>query len=379
MMEPKSIKNDDTLVITLAITMHGCVITMDIDPDSEYNVRYTSITKDNLEGHITNRMQDVENIYSLNNYYRKDTPSGENNEKVLNQMPYFDSLPYDKALTVKEHHEPITFDNTVITGICDGINKSFNSFFSTVVPLPVKLGIWVISVHKRRKPQPINDYEYIYPKDKDILTNLLNLNGLEELNKSFNNIPNLKEIIKKEPNQIKLNNDNTRIEDIRLSYLLKLLKQVIGPKCDFNIYDYTCSNPCKISNIIDKKTTMSVIEQPEVGDPESGKPPFFGGKNKTRKKHGNGPTCSKCVQSTIDNTTLPKAKLSSEMPTATKAYPVKPDMELWATLHPIAKVNEPIQTATRAGGGKKSRKMKKPRRKTRSKKSKTKKNKKSKK
>ena len=254
--------DDDDLVITLAITAHGCVTTMDIDPDNEHNVRYTSITNDNLHTTTSSPKDDVINIYSLNRYFRKDTP-----DKLLSNLPYFDSLPYDKAFS----------------GVSDMGLSAFNMLFSTIARLPTNLGIWVISVHKRREPHPTNNYEYVFPKDIGQLTNLLNLNGLEQLNQTFNKIPNLKGTIKKDDKYIKLNGDNTRIENIRLSYLLKLLKQIMGPKCDFNIYDFSCSSPCNGSSILDTKTTTSLIHLPEAGDPESGRTRFFGGKRKNRK------------------------------------------------------------------------------------------------
>lgn len=263
--------DDDALVITLAITAHGCVTTMDIDPNNEHNVRYTSITNDNLDTTTLSPKDDVMNIYSLNRYFRKDTP-----DKLLSNLPYFDSLPYDKAFS----------------GVSDKSSRVFNMLFSTIARLPTNLGIWVISVHKRREPQPTNNYEYVFPKDIDQLTNLLNLNGLEQLNQTFNKIPNLKEnIIRDEEKRkhsnlsyiVKLNHDNTRIENIRLSYLLNLLQQIMGQKCNFNIYDFSCSSPCNGSSIIDTKTSTSLIHLPEAGDPESGKTRFFGGKRRIRK------------------------------------------------------------------------------------------------
>ena len=106
----------------------------------------------------------------------------------------------------------------------------------------------------------------------------------------------------------------------------------------------------------DYKTSTSLIT-----DPEAGKVPFFGGKkSNTRTKYGNGPRCSKCIQNTIDKATLPKAMEPSEIPEATLVYKVKPDMAYWANQHPKAEVNETtIQTATRIGGNKMSKKNKK--------------------
>ena len=236
--------NNDALVITLAITMHGCVTTMDIDPDNNYNVRYTSLTNDDLNSGAISPEGTSKGVHALMRYFRKDTPSGHEGE-ILNNLSYFDSLPYDKAFSSKGRPDPIGFTNKVVTGVKDGAQAGFEAGCS-IFELLVWAGIWVISVHERRKPQPINDYKYLYPKEIDHYSNLLNLNGLERLNQSFNKIPNLKRsLIMDEQNNklsnlshiIKLNNDNTRIEKIQLSYLLNLLRQIMGPKCEFNIYD----------------------------------------------------------------------------------------------------------------------------------------------
>ena len=78
-------------------------------------------------------------------------------------------------------------------------------------------------------------------------------------------------------------------------------------------------------------------------------------KHNTREKHGNGPTCSKL----IDKATLPTAMEASNLPKAENPSLVVPDIESWAEQHPRAKVNEPIQTATRFGGKKISKKTRK--------------------
>ena len=266
--------DDDTLVITIVITMHGCVTTMeDIDP-TNYNIRYTSATEDKLKTHSSSPLKDLLTMHHLHNSFRKDTP-GDSNNGIRNGLPYFDSLPYDKVLSVKDAEATNLFDRTC---------GNFRDFFSTFIQLPNYFGIWVISVHKRLKPQPIKDYKYVYPEDKLRFINLLNLRGIEDLNEKFNNIHDLKSTLIREGldvenKHIYMNYDNTRIESIRLSYLLELLKQIIGPKCDFNIYDFSCSGPCSSYKITDTKTTTSTI-----GDLEAGKVPFFGGgKRKNRK------------------------------------------------------------------------------------------------
>ena len=273
--------DDDTLVITIAITMHGCVTTMDIDP-TNYNIRYTSATEDNLETHLSSPIKELLTMHHFNNSFRKDTPGSDNDElrrgdEIRRRLPYFDSLPYDKTFTVKDPEPTTLFDRAC---------GNFKGFMSTF--MPNYSGIWVVSVHKRRKPQPINDYKYVYPEDKERFINLLNLRGFEDLNEKFNKIPDLKNTLIREgtqeyldPNNINiiLNDDNTRIESIRLSYLLELLKQIIGPKCGLNIYDFSCSVPCDDSSITDTKTTTSLIDGREAG-----KRPFFGGRKRKNRK-----------------------------------------------------------------------------------------------
>ncbi len=279
--------DDDTLVITIAIILHGCVTTMDIDP-TNYNIRYISGIGDNLEIQSSSRAKNWVTLYALNNSFRKDTPGGDNNElrrgdEIRRRLPYFDSLPYDKTFTVIDHRSQCTWKERA----CYNFERAAVALLHVPDWMSV---IWVISVHKRRKPHPINDYKYVYPENKDRFINLLNLKDFEDLNENFNKISDLKNTIIREgtliheglepkPINIILNDDNTRIESIRLSYLLELLKQIIGPKCGFNIYDFSCSVPCDDSSITDTKTTTSIID-----DLEAGKPPYFGGgKRKNRK------------------------------------------------------------------------------------------------
>ncbi len=281
--------DDDTLVITIVIILHGCVTTMDVDP-TNYNIRYISGIGDNLEIQSSSRAKNWVTLYALNNSFRKDTPGGDNNElrrgdggdEIRRRLPYFDSLPYDKTFTVKDPEPTTLFDRACYN--VKGVMSTFDPFPNWMS------GIWVISIHKRRNPQPINNYKYVYPENKDRFINLLNLKDFEDLNENFNKISDLKNTILREgtliheglepkPINIILNDDNTRIESIRLSYLLELLKQIIGPKCDFNIYDFSCSIPCNSSNITDTKTTTSLID-----DLEAGKTPFFGGRKRKIKK-----------------------------------------------------------------------------------------------
>ena len=304
--------DDDTLVITIVIILHGCVTTMEVGP-TNYNIRYISDTGDKLDYSKSSRADHYFDLPAFNDSLRKDTPGNDNDElqkddelqeddisygiglsinqdakiqkdnELPRRRPYFDSLPYDKTFTVIDHRSQGTWKE----------RACYNFERAAVALLHVPdwmTGIWVISVHKRRKPHPINDYKYVYPENKDRFINLLNLKDVEDLNENFNKIPDLKNTIIREDTRIHegldgkymniiLNDDNTHIESIRLSYLLELLKQIIGPKCGFNIYDFSCSNACDDSSITDTKTTTSLIDGREAG-----KRPFFGGRKRKSRK-----------------------------------------------------------------------------------------------
>jgi hypothetical protein len=259
--------DDDTLVVTIVITTHGCVTTMDVEPNN-YNIRYRSAIGDKLEPHAQSKLEEIILLSLYNNSFRKDKPGGDDTERPI-RLSYFDSLPYDKVLSVNSPHPSLT------ERMCNFGNR----FSPSITGIPgIPLGIWLVSVHKKLEPQIKRDYKYVYPEDKTQYINLLNLVGLENFNQFFNKIPDLKSTLIRENNKhFKLNDDNTRIESIRLSYLLDLFKEIIGTKCEFNIYDYSCSNMCDGST--GTKTTTSMIT-----NIEEGKMPFFtGGKRKNRK------------------------------------------------------------------------------------------------
>jgi len=259
--------DDDTLVVTIVITTHGCVTTMDVEPNN-YNIRYRSATEDKLESQPQSKIEEIILLNMFNNSFRKDKPGGDDTERPI-RLSYFDSLPYDKLLSVNSSH------SRLINRMC----KVGNRFASSITGIPnIPLGIYLASVHKKLEPQSKSDYKYVFPEDKTQYINLLNLVGLEKLNQFFNKIPDLKSTLIREHNKhLKLNDDNTRIETIRLSYLLELFRQIIGPNCGLNIYDYSCSNMCDSST--DKEITTSMVT-----NIEEGKMPFFtGGKRKNRK------------------------------------------------------------------------------------------------
>ena len=377
----------------------------------------------------------------LKNIYQKNISGAFKMKTIMDDYADYSRPEYEytRPSNIKEFqgkignvYDPVTFDKVYTDEETSLVASCYSAISNCLYGCK---GIKLVSIHRRSDTSEEN--ELIYPlkhhlnkeinllktsdisdlstymhKDghvyQDLGLSILSSNGEEMIPESGDGFQEKYSQFVKNGNKYDPYVKGNSVEFIRLSQLMYMMTNLFDIDTELNVFDYACSN------LYSKITEEEIKKHDEKHDelvPRQSPPTFLpiksiqqdtpglrtrsprpitpisgmlrGGNttrnSRRRNKNGNGPTCSKCVQSTIDNTTLPKAKLSSEMPTATKAYPVKPDMELWADLHPRAKVNEPIQTATRAGGGKKSRKMKKPRRKTRSKKSKTKKNKKSKK
>ena len=252
-----------TYIVTIAITSHGCIITT--NPSQNYNIRFHSATHKDI---IINEMTTERSStlpFIFNNVFRKDKPS------INNKHPsHFNNLPYDKALAE---------NNSTLESIIDGTLTACGLFQTT--------GIWLVSVHRKPIGSIDNVYEYIYP-NKDLAINLFNINALKHFNDHFNSssfellYDNLKQNNSKRNLtnnnywKVELNDDkkNPRIKIIRLTYLLDLIKNIFGNNCQFNLFDYSCSEMCKYSN-----DNTRNIQQPEL----SLEPYFKGGKYKKQR------------------------------------------------------------------------------------------------
>jgi len=250
-------------VVTIAIIAHGCVTTT--IPSNNYNIRYYNATGNNLVSHMQSKYHSLTIPFQMNNSFRQDEPSGDGkNEKQITS--YFDTLPFDKILSVHSS-EPLA--------------RLFD-VYDKITGFPHN-GIWLTSIHKKHVDE--NKFTYEYPENKGQLINLLRIDGFNEFKDKYNPTMDLDKALNTK--YVKKDGDNTRIEEIQLSYLLDLIKQVIGENCGLNVYDFSCSNNCGDST--ETTTSIPCISQSDLNHIEPGyRKPFFvkpvGGNKKRNKK-----------------------------------------------------------------------------------------------
>jgi hypothetical protein len=236
-----------TYVITIAIIVHGCITTTVINKN--YNIQFHSATHNEIKGYVSSRHDDYHLRDRFNNTFRQSKP-------IISDThpPHFNNLPYDKI--IGDYYNQHCVD------------RFFNMFSLTTN------GIWIISVHRKPSESTDNDYEYVYPTDNGRYINLLNIDGFKDLSDVFNLNSDFsliyQEMIKFDKNKlnhgdknwkIELNADHTRIEYIRLTYFLDLLTKIFGIRCNFNVFDYSCSSMCREDDEIN-----SSIQSLELSD-----------------------------------------------------------------------------------------------------------------
>ena len=255
MPEPNITVPNNTLVATIVIQMHGTVITYDLGPSEATlfeNVRLLC-----KAGGLKPNYQVALNVVDdLREIFGKDMNSTYDIIKNPKSGLLLDTVSFDKTLSTRGR-------------------LSWN-------PLERWNGIYLLSIHKGRK--------LIYPADpSEPLINFLNVEDLHRLEAMFPDhseddipFPNLEDdtlpfpnqgIYVEEENRIiaepslsedakaqkikkiraqfmkllsnwKLTLDSSgNIEIIKLSYLVKLIKSLLGNKVIINLLDYSCNNP----------------------------------------------------------------------------------------------------------------------------------------
>jgi len=228
-----------------------------------------------------------------------DEYSSEDREKVCRQ---FDNIIFDKSFSAST----LPSDNL------------FSCIFERLIP--EFHGIFLVSIHKKIDTSTnsntntnTNTYELIYPmnsnnkkleKKPEKNLDLLNLSDFEKLSKLFDKkLPNLKKIsfelpvseyLKREKaieennafsiqekkalleqqkqeffniiSDWKITIKDNKINSIKMSYLIKLLKDIIGSSCFINLFDYSCNSITKYlpkeQKYYTKYLTSSDIENP---------------------------------------------------------------------------------------------------------------------
>ena len=305
-----------TIIVTLSLVTHGVIINTNISPEdfSFNNTRLFSLSGDFSQVIMHPNVREQNGVTYLNKIFQKDLqqPTSEIVEvyKERQQSNYksyiethnidlpieaicktFQQITSDKVLSTKEHGSDR--DDTTIT-FC-GVNW---------IPMG-RTGIFVISVHKKIKD---NSLTLLYPTKDNVgeNLNLLKTNELFQFAELFHqNTENISRILsnallpsspfpritanmsQKEINKclaklfiwnLTMSDDEYNIDYIRMSYLVKIIKQIVGNTCKINIFDYTCSIPNGYLNSEDMKklSTSTIGTNPDASNQT------WGGRRKTR-------------------------------------------------------------------------------------------------
>jgi hypothetical protein len=309
------------ILVNLAILMHGKVINLDINRNIFDNVRFVS-KAGTFQDTATTVMRERQILPKLYYLFRKNLNDTTNN-KIVNyiteERPEYQKFIRDE-LTLNPEKVYRLFENI---NIDKSLSKSLirppgliNEILCYIEYLVEFQGIFLISVHE--------DDTLIYPTSDELTQNidLLDLNNLREFATLFGKeLPNLVNDSTEFPNYLPfhqeelnvLNNNNltkeekeskieeiqnnfyellnqwkltikhNEIDSIRMSELVKIIKNIVGENCFINLLDYSCNS---ISKYVPKSQRLN-MQYFESLDIESGRLyTNLGGKtNKKSKKN----------------------------------------------------------------------------------------------
>ena len=263
----------------------------------------------NLTNSTFNELNEYKNYYfklykDYTDFYKfldiEEFKNMENRCKIMN------NIHYDKAFEIQDNNiNESNKENSPVNlfNILNTVKKQLDCFIS------LNEGIFIVSIHKKIND---NEYQLIYPINNNLKQekqnlNISKINELRELYKMFNNLdkfPNLKEIqtpliteeetdkflekiysknlhtqeidIEKDKFKnyvydkylnkwkITLNSDGN-INEIRMSYLIELIKNAINNNnnnsCKINLLDYTCSEITKYMPTEKKDKSLINLEK----------------------------------------------------------------------------------------------------------------------
>jgi hypothetical protein len=312
---------DGSIIVTIAIVAHALIVEADLSP--EVQASFQNVRLFSKSGGVGSSLDSIFQSYlpSLNRRFHH--PLTEPTSKIMEE--YADCLRPQYQEDIKRYNsissffnrqsekmpcesvcqvfDNVTFDKIISNISHGGVSHLLKHFFPTD-------GVFVISVHKQVSS---NNLELLYPlRGMKPNFNLYNLSDFQEFANLFprkRQLPieemsmlsnNLHEIVKRcEDNveqsseQIKqntreqisrwkltLSSDERTIIEIRLSYLLQLIKYVVGEECKTNIFDYSCSNTSRFFSDSDRQA-LQYIESSDIENPADRS--WGGFSKKTRK------------------------------------------------------------------------------------------------
>jgi hypothetical protein len=284
---------NNKLVVTIAIQMHGSIFAYELTNETSNifeNVRLLC-GAGGFKNYQTNFVEELVLVESLKNYFAHDIDESKST---------FDMLQETKNGTVIGN---ITFDKILSVGSYLDVGGYID-------------GVYLISIHRGKK--------LMYPTNPNDNINLLNITDLNRLSSIFKTkMPNIEQLSSNFPdvkiyideiNNINKNsnliqNEKTikieeirkqlynsignwnltlgyfrkKIEIIKLSVLIKIVKDIISHDCIINLLDYSCNKP---SNIIPNEQNTLAKYAIMPYDPEQGiSNTKLGGKKYCRKGH----------------------------------------------------------------------------------------------
>ena len=286
--------SNGSIIITLAIQTHGKVIDLNLSPNKNNifnDVRLFSKSGEFVDV-VSSPFQDKNILRKVNDIFQTDLnkPSLDSmNEYVKYSHPIYKRFVEESKTNINNENvcrlfDNITFDKAFSTNL---LNDS-NGILCLVDKLldlinPEFNGIFIVSVHEKINN---DDFKLIYPYDSTQFgtnLNLLKINDLMEFSMLFNGKNIIHSLIKEtttlptnEYTSIyeKLMNNKTipeyerkqmldqinreyyeilqhwnvtvknsqQIQAIKMSYLVDIIKQIVGPNCKINILDYSCNS-----------------------------------------------------------------------------------------------------------------------------------------
>jgi hypothetical protein len=325
-------------IITLAIQTHGAVIDLDLSPEiSEIfeDVRLFSKAGE-FEDVASNEMAERNILHKINEMFQTDLTQPTLqllNEYVKYSQPkyrgfldlYGETKP--KNTVACRHFSNITFDKSL--SVKDEDTDYLNCFINRIWPR--FQGFFVVSIHEKKSE---TNYELLYPKLKTDTKNL-NLLILEDFRKFAHifrsELPDLTtystvlpdprlyidddKIIENNPKltieekhrqieglrnefyillskwKLTLIENGNKIESIKLSVIIDLIKQIVGPSCKINLFDYSCSSVTIFVPETQRSAKQHMLPY-DIDDLEQGISRHWGGNKskkikKTKKKRKN--------------------------------------------------------------------------------------------
>lgn len=294
----------NSIVVTIAIQTHGVISDTNLSPDVMKifdNVRLFS--KAGIAQDVAStRMIDANTLLPLNKRLQRNLGYGESTLDIIEtysrdlKVKYLNYLDFENIpeYEIRGEKTCVIYPHITIDKVFSLKPTNFSDRFLDCVGLGQN-GIFLVSVHEY-DPES-GELKFIYPSKNDnpLLNNIKEFTNFVKFFHSFS-----KDFFKIDstdlPHTLKLNKNKKKIQTIRMSKLVEIVKQIFhSRKCFINLMDYSCSN---ISETIPEED-LSLLKYYTPADIETGYIPKWGGRGE-RKGSGERVTknCKKRIKKT---------------------------------------------------------------------------------